>query len=79
MSNVINILEQENLLDHCLIGHNNSGTIYVSILPETMVKKEVDRIHDILLANEYVLTLVRDTNAKPLILKYITLPKPVDI
>jgi hypothetical protein len=79
MSNIINILEQENLLDHCLIGHNNSGTIYVCILPESIVKKDVERIHELLIANEYVLTLVRDVNAKPLILKYITLPNRVDI
>jgi hypothetical protein len=79
MSNVINVLEQENLLDHCQIQFTESGKINVCILPETMVKKELDRIHDILLAHEYVLTLVRDTNANPLILKYITLPKPVEI
>jgi hypothetical protein len=83
MSNIINILQQENLLDCCTIQEEENGILSFYVYPQSVVLKDLDRMNEIFLDNGFLPRfwpkLIEPKKANPLILKYIKLPKPVEI
>jgi hypothetical protein len=61
--NVINTLEEKNLIHYCDINYNSLGLMNITVIPESIVLKDLDAITETLIGYGFLIGLTKDVNA----------------